>query len=160
MPNLNFSDSVYIGTSNGTVGISMDDQTQLISYPGGLINLGGYSYPIRNQGSLAAYTMSSADCIVLISALAVRGAANIIYLGSQSNGKVVYFRRIDANNATTYIIQASGSDVIRLGSTTPVTSFTIGLDQAYSLIYGSGTWWLMRNGGNVVYNPPPPAPAP
>ena len=65
---------------------------------------------------------------------------NISLPATPMNGKIFYFRRIDAGVATTTIV-SSGSDVIRLGSTTSVSSFTVANDTAYTLAYGSGVWW-------------------
>ena len=146
MPNLNFNDSVYIGTPDGLVGISMNDQTSLITYNGGLVNNGSYIYPINNiLGGASSYTASSAQHILLISASGARGASNTLFLGNQSNGKIFYLRRIDLFPVN-YTIRSSGTDVIRVGSTNSVTSFVMSNDSAYTLTYNSGTWWIIRSG--------------
>lgn len=159
MPNLSFNDSVYIGTPDGSIGISMNDQNSLITYNGGIVNNGGYIYPIRNVLAFAAYTASSSDFILLVNSSDTMGTAKITYLGNQSDGKILHIRRVDSA-ASVYTIQASGSDVIRLGVTSSVTSFTMTVNTSYTLAYNSGIWWLIRNGGNVVYNPPGGGPPP
>ena len=160
MPGLSFSTDVFIGTNDGTIGINFDNTNGIISYKGGLVNYGGYKYPVVVPTTNGTYSLTNNDSVVLLNTQAGRGVTLTVALpSSPMNGKIFYLRRIDASANSTTVV-ASGTDVIRLGSTSSVTSFNLNMDTAYTLAYGSGVWWLIRNGGSAYQTPAGPAPIP
>lgn len=148
MPKINSDRGYYIGTS--TVGIEMNDTSKSINFVTGAINNGPSILPIRSITTAIGGTLSSTDCILILVGTIIRGATNTIFLGNHSNGKTFYFRNLGGSSTGQYTISRSGDDLIRLGSTTSVTSFTVEADAAWSLTYDSSRtiWWAMRNGGN------------
>lgn len=138
MPNLNYTDSFYIGTEDGKAGILLNDQANIISYTGGLINTGSSIYPIRSLSS-GTITLLSTDMILIL--LLKPSISLTINLGTHPDGKIFYFRRADINYASVCTIQRSGSDVIRFTSGSSVNSFIVSGDQSFILVKKGGIWW-------------------
>lgn len=64
MPGLSFSTDVFIGTNDGTIGINFDNTNGIISYTGGLVNYGGYKYPIISASINGTYSLANSDSVV------------------------------------------------------------------------------------------------
>lgn len=166
MPNLNFSDSVFIGTTtqSGTQSsMIIEDDLQTIIWNGDFVNTDEYIYPIRLYNGLIQYTMSSSDCILIMSYFSAKGGTNLVNLGTHPNGKTFYFRSVGESDVTVIgpsggvvtarvAIRASGTDNIRPSwSRDTFTQIVVGTtysanpSAAIGLTYYNGTWFMIRN---------------
>jgi hypothetical protein len=164
MPNINFNDSLFIGTATGSSqsGLLIGEQSPFITFQSGLINNGSYIYPIRSVTPIATYTMSSSDCIVLLNWTFGRGTTNRVNLGNHPNGTTFYFRSVTENdtisledesiNVNRVTIFASGNDLIRpTYSMSNFSSVVIGPTNSANpsgsaaFTYFNGIWYMTRN---------------
>lgn len=161
MSNLTFSSSVFLSTSdslvpdnplNGALGIYMNQDDRVITFLGGystsgylqgLVNNSYTVYPVRLVNT-TPISLTFSDTVVLFSASANATQSVFLSPGSKS-GKMLFFRRVDANpSGTVNLISISGDTIRVSGDGFGATSVSLASDDGLTLSYRGNTWFVVR----------------